>query len=101
PAAKMTVEPRPGRSQQLRRSSQKYADCRGDDVPGREDQNGHGDSIAVERDERCSESPRGSTCLRIAALPNEIHVGISHQLPALSVFASKRRQPRSKPQYLL
>jgi hypothetical protein len=39
----------------LKRNGQKCADRRGDDVPGREDENGCGDSIAVERDEESSD----------------------------------------------
>src|SRR5229473_1599631 len=48
---------------------QKCSDRHGDDIPGREDENGCGDSIAVERDEESADCLRGRTRFRSLLWP--------------------------------
>jgi hypothetical protein len=38
-------------SEELNRATEKCAVCRGDGIPGKEDENGRDDSVAVKRDE--------------------------------------------------
>src|SRR5216683_8165480 len=53
----------------LRRAAQKCSDRNGDRIPGRENENGCSDSIAVKRNHESSEPSHGKACLRSDPAP--------------------------------